>query len=133
MSYLLDTDICIYILNGPPPALRDRVLQAAAEKIHVSTMTEAELYYGALHSSRPQKNRDRIEALLLPLAKLDFDSDAAHSFAEIKENLVKKGALIGVFDMLIAAIARSHNLTLVTNNVKDFERVPNLSIENWIA
>lgn len=132
MSYLLDTDICIYILNGASSALEQQFREKAGTRICVSTLTEAELYYGALHSSRPEKNRERVRVLLDPLEMVSFDSEAAHQFAQIKETLVTKGKPIGAIDMLIAAIAKAKELTLVTNNVKHFKSIPGLTVENWV-
>ncbi len=132
MTYLLDTDICIYILNRPTPNLRSRFEKEPLSELGVSILTEAELYYGALHSSKPKNNRDRVESLLSPLTRLPFDSDAAGAFASIKENLAKRGKMIGAIDMLIAAVARSKNLTLITNNLKHFGEIQGLSIENWL-
>lgn len=132
MSYLLDTDICIYILNNESPELQNRFREKAGAAICVSTLTEAELYYGAIHSARPEKNKERVRALLDPLEIIPFDSESAHEFALIKETLVTKGTPIGAIDMLIAAIARAKDLTIVTNNLKHFGSVPGLSVENWL-
>lgn len=132
MSYLLDTDICIYILNGGNPKLQKRFMDQGGSRLCVSTLTEAELHYGALHSSRPQKNRQRISLFLDPLEIIPFDSQGAEAFARIKETLVKKGKPIGAIDMLIAATALSNRLTLITNNVKHFAMIPELSFENWL-
>ncbi len=132
MSYLLDTDICIYILNGPTEALQNHFKNVMKKRICVSTLTEAELYYGSLHSSRPDKNRERVVMFLAPLEILPFDSKAAFFFAEIKETLTRRGKPSGVFDMLIAATARAHDLTLITNNTKHFDKISGLSVQNWL-
>ncbi len=131
MSYLLDTDICIYILNGGNPKLEKKFRSVAFERICVSTITQAELYYGALHSLRPQKNLDRIKEFLDPLEIIPFDSAAALAFAQIKESLVKKGNVAGSMDMLIAAVAKAHDFSIVTNNLKHFKPVPGIAVENW--
>lgn len=132
MSYLLDTDICIYILNESPPKLKDHFLQHAGGPVYVSTLTEAELAYGALHSSRQKENAQRVDNFLEPFEKIPFDSDAARQFAKVKQELAKKGKPIGAIDMLIAAIALSRGLTLLTNNLKHFGQIPGLSLENWL-
>lgn len=132
MSYLLDTDICIYILNNKSPELQKRFQEKGGARICVSTLTEAELYYGAIHSAHPEKNRERVKDLLGPLEIIPFDSDAAREFASIKQTLTTKGKPIGAIDMLVAAIARAKSLTIVTNNLKHFESIPNLSVENWL-
>ena len=131
MTFLLDTDICIYILNESSPKLRAHLEAMEPKNIVVSALTEAELLYGALHSGNPKKNQERVKRFLPPFLTLPFDSDAAVQFAQIKELLVKKGRLIGAIDMLIAAIAKSHDLTIVTNNLRHFEEVPDLKVENW--
>lgn len=131
MSYLLDTDICIYILNGASDALKKRFRGVMRQRLCVSSLTEAELCYGALHSARPQANQERIQAFLDPLEILPFDSRAAREFAQVKQTLVKQGLPSGAIDMLIAATALAGNLTLVTNNVKHFKAIPGLRVENW--
>lgn len=131
MNYLLDTDICIYILNGGNESLEKKFRQKAHQNICVSTITEAELYYGALHSAKPKINQERVEEFLQPFSKYDFDSKAALTFANIKEQLVKKGKKIGAMDMLIGAIALANQLVIVTNNTKHFQSIPTLKIENW--
>ncbi len=132
MRYLLDTDTCIYILNGPTPTLRARFEKEGAADLGISTLTEAELCYGALHSSKPEKNRERVEILTAPFVKLPFDSEAAAAFAPIKEDLMRRGKPIGVIDTLIAAIAKSRRLVLVTHNLKHFRQIPDLAVEDWV-
>ncbi|MBI4239038.1 MAG: type II toxin-antitoxin system VapC family toxin [Deltaproteobacteria bacterium] len=131
MLYLLDTDICIYILNGGNERLKQRFRQCRTPDIGISAITEAELYYGALHSGHAEKNRDRVRAFLTPFTLCSFDSGAARHFAEMKQALTTKGQPIGIMDLLIAAVARALGLTVVTNNVKHFTRVPGLLVENW--
>ncbi len=132
MRYLLDTDTCIYILNGPTPLLRTRFEKENVASLAVSTLTEAELYYGALHSAKPEENRKRVEILISPFSRIPFDSEAAALFAPLKEDLIRRGKPIGVIDMLIASIAKSRGLTLVTNNLRHFQEIPGLSVENWV-
>lgn len=132
MNYLLDTDICIYILNNKNPALEAKFKSHLTNKIAVSTLTEAELYYGALHSSRPIKNKERVKEFLEPLLKVPFDSEAALKFAEIKQALLSKGKPIGAIDMLIASIARTQEFALITNNVKHFKEISGLAVESWV-
>jgi tRNA(fMet)-specific endonuclease VapC len=132
MSYLLDTDICIYLLNEGSPALYEQFQKHARARICVSTITEAELYYGALHSQKSQQNRERVVLFLDPLETLPFDSQAAQEFAMIKEAFTKKGNPIGVMDMLIAAVAKAQGMSVVTNNQRHFTRVRGLKVENWL-
>lgn len=132
MTYLLDTDICIYILNGPTARLRERFEQEALPNLAVSTLTEAELHYGAHHSAQAKKNVERVELFLAPLTRIPFDSQAAGEFARIKESLIRKGITIGAIDLLIAAIAKTKGFTLVTKNLKHFKEISGLAVENWI-
>jgi tRNA(fMet)-specific endonuclease VapC len=132
MSYLLDTDICIYILNQGDPKLRKKFQEKAAARLAVSALTEAELYYGALHSRKAKQNWERVGIFLEPLEIIPFTSREAMGFAEIKEILFRKGKPIGAIDMMIAATALAHDLTLISNNVKHFTNIPKLKFENWV-
>lgn len=132
MKFLLDTDICIYILNNAAPKLQWYFRKYGPARICLSTLSEAELYYGALHSSRPDTNRERVRKFVAPFLKLSFDSVAAQEFAVIKKQLVQKGCPIGSIDMLIAAIAKAHKLVLITNNLKHFKRIDGLKTANWL-
>ena len=129
--YILDTDICIYLLNGKMPKAAKRLEKEPADQIGVTSITAGELRNGALHSARPKENMERVEVFLAPLTQRVFDNTASIHFASIKEALAKKGRLIGPMDLLIASIVRSSNATLVTNNIREFKRVPGLLIENW--
>ncbi|MBI2336795.1 MAG: type II toxin-antitoxin system VapC family toxin [Deltaproteobacteria bacterium] len=131
MNYLIDTDICIYILNENNPKLKTRFQEKTQSRFCVSSITEAELYYGALHSAKPKSNLEKIELFLSPLEKIYFDSMAAKHFAYLKEHLVKIGKPIGAPDMFIAASALAHDLTLISNNEKHFQNIPKLKFENW--
>lgn len=131
MRYLLDTDICIYLLNGGSESLRKRFMACRATDLGVSAITEAELLYGALHSARPAPNRDRVRVFIAPLEVCPFDFSAARHFAELKQVVTNKGKPIGLMDLLIAAVARSRGLTVVTNNTKHFAPLPGVSVENW--
>lgn len=101
-------------------------------EVAVSSITVAELEYGADKSSRPEQNRNALLAFLSPLEILAFDEMAVLHYGEIRAYLEKTGKIIGAMDVLIAAYARSISLTLVTNNTKEFSRVPNLRLENWV-
>lgn len=129
--YVLDTDICIYLLNGTVPEISERLRIEPADKLAVTTVTAAELRYGALRSQRREQNLQRVEQFVAPLTQLSFSPVAAIHFASIKEKLATAGRLIGPMDMLIAAIVRSIDATLVSNNEREFCRVENLKLENW--
>lgn len=131
MRYLLDTNICIYIIKRKPPEVLERLTSLDPEEVGVSSITVAELEYGVAKSSRPRQNRDALINFLAPLQILAFDDEAARHYGDIRVHLEKAGKPIGAMDLLIAAHARSLSLTLVTNNEKEFSRVPGLVVENW--
>ncbi len=131
MRYLLDTNICIYIIKRKPPEVLERLTSLEPEEVGVSSITVAELEYGMARSSRPRQNRDALINFLAPLQILAFDDEAARHYGDIRVHLEKAGQPIGAMDLLIAAHARSLSLTLVTNNEKEFSRVPGLVVENW--
>ena len=101
------------------------------ETLPFSSITLAELYYGIMKSSNPKKNQEALDKFLIPLEILYFDYPATIEYGKIRADLEKKGTPIGALDTLIASHAKSLNLTLVTNNEKEFERIPDLKIENW--
>ena len=117
MTYMLDTNICIYAMKKKPEKVLNRFL--------------AELEYGMKHSSDPVKNEQALLRFLAPLSILPFGAGAASEYGEIRAYLQSRGTPIGPLDMLIAAHARAEGMTLVTNNVREFERVPALELENW--
>ena len=129
--YLLDTDISIYLLNGKLPEVEERLASLPAEQVGTTTVTAAELRFGALNSGRSQKNLARVETFLAPLTQVSFDERAAIQFGSLKQHLVSRGQLIGTMDLLIAACALAAGAILVTNNVREFSRVPALTVENW--
>ncbi len=130
--YLLDTDISIYLLNGRLPAVEQRLGSLSAEQLGTTAITAAELRFGALNSGRPQKNLARVETFLAPLMQVPFDEKAAIQFGNLKRQLFAKGQLIGTMDLLIAATVLAAGGVLVTNNVREFSRVPSLDLENWV-
>ena len=131
LKYLLDTNIVIYVIKRRPLEVLS-TFNNHAGKIAVSSITEAELYYGVEKSQYPQKNGRIVEDFLSRLTILPYDSKAASHFGSIKADLAKKGTLIGENDIHIAAHARSQGLILVSNNFKEFQRVQGLMLENWI-
>ncbi len=132
MRYLLDTNICIYIIKKRPPEVLERLVSLDPEEVGVSSITVAELEYGVAKSSRPRQNREALLNFLAPLQILAFDDQAAQHYGKIRAYLERKGQTIGAMDLLIAAHSRSLSLTLVTNNEKEFSRVPGLTVENWV-
>ena len=132
MKVMLDTDICIYIIKRRPPSVLDRFRGFPVGDIGISSITLAELEYGATKSAQPRKNREALEEFVSPLEVAAFDRDAAVAYGRIRAALEKKGLTIGAMDMLIAAHALSLNVNLVTNNETEFRRVSGLRVENWI-
>lgn len=132
MKYVLDTDTCIYIINKKPENVVERFQKIKIGNIAITSVTLAELMHGVHKSQHPQKNRTALEGFILPLEILHFDEAAADCYGKIRAYLEKKGLPIGPLDLLIAAQTLSYDATLVTNNKKEFSRIPKLKIENWI-
>ena len=131
MRFLLDTDTCIYALKQNDKVLW-HLLSAAREDVVVSVVTEAELRTGAAKSSSPARTLRRIENFLFPVTVIDFTSDDAIVYAGVRAKLERAGTPIGPLDTLIAAHAVGRKLILVTNNEREFRRVPGLHLENWM-
>lgn len=132
MHYLLDTNICIYLIKKRPPEVLEQFRQHTPEDVAISTITLFELFYGAQKSQHIQRTQEALAAFILPLTLLDVDGLAAAEAAVIRARLEKIGTPIGPYDLLIAGLAKSRNMTLVTNNTKEFERIDGLHLENWV-
>lgn len=131
MRYILDTDICIYIIKKKPEQVLKKLAKLASTDIAISAVTLSELIYGAEKSQHKEKNLEALTGFLVPIDILPWDESAAKSTGEIRAILEKSGKVIGPYDLQIAGQALSLNLTLVTNNEKEFSRVKGLKIENW--
>ena len=131
LRYMLDTNICIYVLRHQYPELRER-LDRHAESLAVSSVVLSELYFGAENSSRPDENHRVIESFAARLMVLPFDTPAAFHSGRVRAELKRDGQPIGAYDLMIAGHARSTGLTLVTNNEREFCRVRGLLVENWL-
>jgi len=131
VSWLLDTNICIYLIKQRPRAVLDRLRGVEITSVAISSVTLAELEHGVAKSSRPDQNREALAALIAPLTVVPFDDAAAAHFGPLRTELERRGRRIGSLDMLIAAHALSLGRTLVTNDEREFSRVPGLSVENW--
>ena len=129
--YLLDTNICIYIIKKKPIDVLKMLKTKSKNDIYVSSITIAELEYGVAKSQFPEKNKIALIEFLSIFNILPFDDTDAVEFGMIKTDLEKKGKIIGPMDLLISAQAKSKKLILVTNNIKEFERVEGIKIENW--
>ena len=132
MKYLLDTNICIYALKQNQAVL-GRMIAERPVDIALSVITEGELRTGAAKSASPSKTRRLLENFLRPLSVLEFTSEDARAYADIRARLERAGTPIGPLDTLIAAHAVSRKLTLVSNNLREFKRIPGLRVENWAA
>lgn len=131
--YLLDTNICIYLIKKHPPEVLARFQQIQLKQLHIPTITLFELYYGIEKNNSQQRNLAALENFIAPLTVVDFTLDAAKKAAKIRNILQKQGTPIGAYDIQIAAIALSLNMTLLTNNTREFERVKGLKLENWVG
>ena len=132
MKVMLDTNICIYLIKQQPPTVIERFQLQPVGEIGISSITAAELAYGVSKSRHASKNRHALEQFLASLEVAAFDQSAAWSYGRLREQLEVKGTLIGSMDMLIAAHALSLGVRLVSNNVREFQRVSGLRLENWV-
>jgi len=131
MKFMLDTNTCIYIIKRKPPDVIERFNQTEISQIGISTITLSELFYGVSKSSKPDQNQTALTQFVAPLEILPYGDEASQYYGDLRAHLEKQGAPIGSLDMLIAAHALSLACTLVTNNEKEFTRIPNLIIDNW--
>ena len=131
MIWLLDTNVLIHAVRGRPLAVRTRLQQQSPDDVAVSSITIAELWYGAEKSDSPARKRAAWKAVIEPFQVLAFDRDAAEHHARIRHHLRHRP--IGERDLLIAAIALAQDLILVTHNAAEFSRVPRLQVEDWVA
>jgi len=131
MQYLLDTNICIYLIKQKPEKVIARFQTLSISDIGISSITIAELEYGVYKSQQQEKNKNALMQFLLPLEIIEFSQKAAVIYGAIRSDLESKGLVIEPMDMLIAAHAMSLGVTLVTNNIREFSRISKLSLENW--
>lgn len=136
MNYLLDTNICIYIIKKSPEQVLKKLESITNSRgkddIYLSAVTVSELYYGVEKSTQSEKNFEALKGFLTPFQVIDFDHASAEVFGRVRLCLERKGTIIGPYDLQIASIAIAYNFTLVTNNMKEFMRVDELSLENWV-
>ena len=131
MRYMLDTNICIYVIKHKPEKVFQKLQEVDPSDVCISSVTYAELVHGVEKSAAVDKNRLALSILLANIEILDFDVNAADGYGKIRADLEKNGTPIGPLDMMIAGHAKSLDYTVVTNNVKEFKRVSGLKIENW--
>lgn len=132
MRFLLDTNICIYIIKKKPAKVLEKFQTLDPSDVGVSSITVAELEYGAYKSQRLEQNKAALTQFLLPLEVLPFDERATHTYGQVRAELERRGIVIGAMDMLIASQALSLGLILVTNNIKELSQIPDLTWENWV-
>ena len=133
IEYLPDTDMCIYLLNGDA-RVKERIAQVGVESLAVAIPTVGELYFGAYNSGRVEANLARLRTFFSPPAPtvLPIDNAAADAFGRSKAELRREGRPISDLDLLIAGVAASRGLKVVTNNTDHFERIAGISVENWL-
>lgn len=132
MKFYLDTNICIYFLKGQYPQLLQAMMSHSPDDIKIASIVKAELRFGAEKSQKREANLEKIGKFLLPFEVVPFDDKAAVEYSILRANMERIGDLIGPNDLIIAATVLAHNGTLITNNEKEFGRVPGLAVENWI-
>ena len=131
MSFLLDTDTCSYVMRRANAALLTRLQETPVSHVCISVITKSELLFGVEVSPRRRQDELALSAFLRHVEVIDFPDEAAAHYADIRAKLKSSGSMIGANDLFIAAHARSLDLTLITNNTREFARVPKLKIENW--
>lgn len=130
MTYLLDTNICIYIINEQPAQVLQRLIHAGRESLAISVVTVAELAFGVAKSTRAE-SRAKLENFVSKFPILDWNQDAAWVYGPLRKTLEAKGQRIGERDLLLACQALALGATMVTNNTREFERVEGMKLENW--
>ena len=130
--YMLDTDICSYVIKNRPPEARRKMNAVPLNQQAISVVTYAELLYGVKRSSSQRVNRQVVDAFVRHLTVLEWNADAAEHYADLRTYLEIQGTPIGAMDLMIAAHARSLEAMLVTNNRRHFDKVPGLTVESWI-
>jgi tRNA(fMet)-specific endonuclease VapC len=131
MRYMLDTNICIYLIKQKPEKVLRHFKAHSVGEIGISSITLAELRYGVERSQQVQKNRQALEEFTLPLEIAAFDEAAADVYGNMRAGLEQAGTLVGSMDMLIGALALSLGVTLVTNNLREFKKIKNLKVVDW--
>ena len=132
IRYLLDTNICIYLIKKRPAEALEHFRQHPPAEVAISIITVFELEYGVQKSRYQQRTRDAMTKFLSPLNIINLDRSSVLEAAAIRAHLEKIGTPIGPYDLFIAGLARSCGMTLVTNNTAEFERVEGLTLENWV-
>ncbi|MBE9170378.1 type II toxin-antitoxin system VapC family toxin [Pleurocapsales cyanobacterium LEGE 06147] len=130
MKYLLDTDICIYWLKGRNE-VREKINQLDQSEIAICSITVSELYFGAYNSSKIEKNLITAETFIQSLPVISLSNETLKKFGQLKAKLRQAGTPVADFDLLIASVAITEDLILVTNNIRHYQRIVGLKLENW--
>lgn len=130
--FYLDTNTCIYFLNGTYDSIKEKILETSPSEIAIPSVVKAELLFGAYKSKRKKENIEKIEQFLEPFEIVPFDEVMTYVYADIRYNMEAKGTLIGPNDLFIAAIVKFHEGILITNNEKEFKMIEGLKVENWV-
>ena len=132
IRYMLDTDACIALIKNRPVLMRNRLSLLTPEEVGISGMVAAELWFGVANSQKKKKNESALKDFLEFVTLLDWPSEASALYGRVRVQLQKQGTPIGAMDLLIASHALFIDTILVTNNTREFERVPGLKVENWL-
>lgn len=130
--YIVDSNTCIYFMNGKYPSVRDKFLSISPKDIKISSVVKGELLLGAFKSQTREQTTKKVEKFLKPFDVIDFTDKMSYDYAEIRATLEKSGNSIGANDLLIAATALNQKATLVTHNIDEFSRIQSLEIEDWV-
>ena len=133
IRYMLDTDACIALIKDRPASMRSRLFLLTPEEVGISGIVAAELWFGVANSQKKKKNQAALKDFLEFITLLDLPCEASPIYGQMRAQLQKKGTPIGAMDLLIASHALFIDTVLVTNNTREFERVPDLKIENWLS
>ena len=129
--YLLDTNICIFAIKNRPVGILDQIRNHFDQGIFISSLTVAELEFGVSNSRYPEKNRLALLEFLAPFDYLNYDDEDAIEYGKLKSFLRRSGSIIGPIDLLLASQALAKRMIMVTNNIKEFSRVPDLQVQDW--
>ena len=132
IRYMLDTDVCIALIKNRPASMRSRLSLLTSEEVGISSIVAAELWFGVANSQKKKKNESALKDFLEFVTLLDWPGEASRLYGQIRAQLQKLGTPIGAMDLLIASHALFIDTVLVTNNTREFERVSDLKIENWL-
>ena len=131
MNFFLDTNTCIYFLNGKSENIKNKIFNLHPNEIKITSIVKAELLYGAKKSERSVENISKVKMFLKPFETISFSDLCSDVYSDIRCDLEKRGNIIGPNDLIIAATVISNNGVLITNNIKEFKRVDNLKLDNW--